>query len=125
MSKTSKQTTGILGENLAAESLQNKGFTIIVRNFRYRRGELDLIAKKDNVLVFVEVKTRSQTGYGMPETFVDQRKRKEIIRTAQAYLEESKHGGEIRFDIVSVLLDTKNGKPEIHHIEDAFFPYGD
>ena len=105
------------GENQAAEFLRNKGFTIVTRNYRYKHAEIDLIVKKDNFIVFVEVKTRSYSFYGEPEAFVDSRKAATVLRAAEQYTYDNKYEGNIRFDIVSV----KTGaNPEVVHFEDAF-----
>src|SRR5687767_2893764 len=107
---TDKIKSGKEGENLAAEFLQKKGFAIVARNYRYKHAEIDLIVKKDDFIVFVEVKTRSYSFYGEPEAFVDSRKAATVLRAAEQYTYDNKYEGNIRFDIVSV----KTGvKPEI------------
>ena len=73
--------TGKQGEDKAAEFLADKGYEIVVRNYRYRHAEIDIIAKKNKILAFVEVKTRTNLSYGMPEEFVDVTKRRLIILT--------------------------------------------
>lgn len=104
------------GENLAAEFLQNKGFEIVARNYRFKHAEIDLIIRTGNMLVFVEVKTRSSSSFGEPEAFVDSRKASKIFEGAEQYTFENNWTGNIRFDIVSV----KTGvMPEIVHFEDA------
>ena len=112
---------GKLGENLAAEYLQNKGYQIIRQNFRAGKGEIDLIARTpEGCLVFVEVKTRALDGFGGPEEAVDRKKQDIIARTAGSFMEQIGHEGELRFDIISVLL--ANGQlKSIRHAEDAFF----
>lgn len=113
-----KQARGKLGEKLAAAFLQQKGFTIVDMNYRYRRGEIDLIAQKENLLLFVEVKARSgKGGWGMPEEAVDSRKAAQIISCADAYIFEKDWQGEIRFDIIAVELGRET---RITHFEDAF-----
>lgn len=110
--------TGNEGEKQAAEFLQRKGYEIVVRNYRYKHAEIDLIARKGSFIVFVEVKTRSYSFYGEPEAFVDSKKAATVIRAAEQYTYENKYEGNIRFDIVSVKLGTN---PEIVHFEDAFY----
>lgn len=122
MAKTSKQKIGSIGENIASNYLLKKGYKIIDRNYRFKRGEIDIIAKIENRYIFVEVKTRSRKDFGNPEDFVDKRKQKEIIKAAEAFLEEQFHDGEIRFDIISVEIQENGKPPTIYHIEDAFFP---
>ncbi|MBC7774074.1 MAG: YraN family protein [Phycisphaerae bacterium] len=116
--------TGILGENAAAEFLEQQGWRIAERNWRSGRGEVDIIAwSEEEILVFVEVKTRSGegSGYGSPEESVDAKKQDQLVRAAGAYMESIDYEWEIRFDVVAVIL--KDGKVlEIRHVEDAFFP---
>lgn len=112
-----KIKTGNEGENLAAEFLRNKGFEIVVRNYRYKHAEIDLITRLEDLLVFVEVKTRASSSFGEPEDFVDEKKAAKIFEGAEQYTFENNWNGNIRFDIVSV----KTGaSPEIVHFEDAF-----
>ena len=114
--------TGKRGEALAAEFLERKGWRIAERNFRAGRGEIDLIAWAGNrLLVFVEVKTRRDDGFGGPEEAVDARKQDILARTAGIYMERIDYDWEIRFDIVAVLLRGDEVR-EIRHVEDAFFP---
>jgi putative endonuclease len=114
---TDKIKIGNAGENLAAEYLEKKGYEIIVRNFRHKHAEIDLIVKKNNMIVFVEVKTRSSFSYGPPEAFVDYHKAAKIMEGAEQYTYTKKWEGNIRFDIVSVKVGLE---PEIVHFEDAF-----
>jgi putative endonuclease len=122
LAKTSKQNIGRVGEDIASTYLVSKEYNILTRNYRFKRGEIDIIAQKEDKFIFVEVKTRSSNNYGHPEDFVDERKQKEIIKTAEAFLEEQLHEGEIRFDIISVEFQGNDKPPTIYHIEDAFFP---
>jgi putative endonuclease len=115
---TDKIKTGKEGEDVAAEFLTQKGYSVLERNYRYKHAEIDLIVKKGSFIVFVEVKTRSYSFYGEPEAFVDSKKASTVIRAAEQYTYENKYEGNIRFDIVSV----KTGAdPEIVHFEDAFY----
>lgn len=111
--------TGKEGEKLAAQYLEEKGYHILEGNYRHKRGEIDLIVRKEKLLVFVEVKTRSTKGFGFPEESVDLKKEEKILETAEQYLYEKNWLGPIRFDVISVLLN-KSSKPEIEHFEDAF-----
>ena len=86
---TEKSKTGILGawgEARAAEHLQQFGYDILERNFRAERGEIDIIARKNNTIVFVEVKTARSRKLGPPESWVDQRKQAQIGKVASAWL---------------------------------------
>jgi putative endonuclease len=78
--------TGNKGEDLAADFLREKGFQIVVRNYRYKHSEIDLIVKQENLLVFVEVKTRSSSSFGEPEGFVDSKKAHKIFEGAEQYV---------------------------------------
>lgn len=111
-----KVKTGTKGENLAAHFLERKGFEIVARNFRHKHAEIDLIAKRDNWLIFVEVKTRSSSAFGEPEDFVTGLKTRKIFEAAEEYIYSTDWRGHIRFDIVSVKL---GHTPEIIHFEDA------
>ncbi len=112
--------TGNWGEEKAAEHLIAKGFEILEKNYRYKHMEIDLITKHNKMLIFVEVKTRSGTGFGMPEEFVNYTKAKLIMKAAENYIFATDWHFDIRFDIVSILLNP-NGGYEIRHIEDAFY----
>ena len=112
--------TGKRGEELAAQHLSGQGFEIICRNWRYGRGEIDIVATKDNILAFVEVKTRGNNAFGEPETFVGMQKQRQLIKTANAYIQTNNIALEARFDVVSVILG-KNSF-EIRCLEDAFRP---
>ncbi|WP_031528544.1 YraN family protein [Dyadobacter crusticola] len=112
--------TGFWGEAKAAAFLSAKGFEIVEKNYRNRHQEIDLIVQKDKMLIFVEVKTRSGTGFGMPEEFVNPAKARLVLRAAENYIFEKDWHFDVRFDIVSVLI-LPNGETQIHHIEDAFY----
>lgn len=116
---TDKIKRGKEGEALAAAYLENKGFEILERNFRYRKSEIDLIVQQENWLVFVEVKTRTSTAYGFPEDFVEYKQQLKIFEGALEYMYATDWRGNVRYDIVAV--DLSSGEPEIHHIEDAFY----
>lgn len=113
--------TGKTGENLAVKFLKEKGYEILETNWRFRRSEVDIIAKDGPILVFVEVKTRSYDYFGKPESFVSARKKVLLQDAAAAYMHHIKHTWEIRFDIIGILMP-KNKNVEINHFEDAFFP---
>ncbi|TPE45412.1 YraN family protein [Pontibacter mangrovi] len=110
--------TGQTGEQLAAAYLQQQGFVILRQNYRYKRAEVDIIAQKDRLLVFVEVKTRSTDRYGYPEDAVNARKEALLLSAAEEFILQEEWPHEVRFDIISVTLTSP---PAIHHIEDAFY----
>jgi putative endonuclease len=107
---------GNKGEKLAADFFLNKGFEVVERNYRFKKAEIDLIIKKGNWLIFVEVKTRSSSDFGEPEAFVDEGKGHRIFDAAEEYIYSTDWRGHIRFDIVSVKLGRET---EIEHFEDA------
>jgi putative endonuclease len=106
------------GENLAAAFLEERGYRVVQRNYRYKHSEIDLIVAKKDWLIFVEVKTRSSISFGYPEEFVDDKKINKILEGAEQYLYESNWEGNVRYDIVSVKLGS--GEPLLDHFEDAF-----
>jgi putative endonuclease len=109
---------GTDAENQAEAFLKEKGFETVQKNFRYGKGEIDLIAKKGTWLVFVEVRSRSSAAFGMPEQTISKSKVSLLKKTAEAYIYKINWKGPIRFDIVSILFT----KPiDIQHFEDAFF----
>ena len=111
-----KREQGSHYETMAAEYLKNKGYEIILQNFFSKNGEIDIIAKYTDTLVFCEVKYRSNTRYGLPEEAVDYRKQDKIRKTAAYYLYRNNFPVEtrVRFDVIAVLGE------KITHIEDAF-----
>jgi len=111
---------GKIGEDLAAEFLENKGFKIIERNWNYSRsGEIDIIAYDKKTLVFVEVKTRSSTEYGYPAEAINTRKIKKMKTLAAIYLNEKNNlkFNSFRFDAIAVILAQN---PEIKHYKDIY-----
>lgn len=116
-----KHKIGKRGEQLALAFLQKKGYTILETNWRFSRAEVDIIAKDKEVLVFIEVKTRSPHQLSPPEASVTRKKRGLLIELAGAYMEEIGHDWEIRFDIIAIILKSDQ-EYQITHFEDAFFP---
>ncbi|WP_245672882.1 YraN family protein [Aldersonia kunmingensis] len=110
---------GARGEDLAAEFLEECGLRIVCRNWRCRYGELDLIARDGPVVAFVEVKTRSGTGFGSPAEAVTFSKQARIRRLAGLWLTEQSGWVDVRFDVVSVLLG-KGADPVIEHLRAVF-----
>ena len=111
-----KRKYGIIGEKIAQSYLINKDYEIIETNYYTKKGEIDIICKKDNYIIFVEVKTRSNLKFGTPAMAVNYTKRKHIKSVAKMYLYLNKlNYSEIRFDVVEVFIN--NGKCNINHIE--------
>lgn len=116
----SKKNLGKFGEDCAAKFLEDSGYTIIARNFRIRSAEIDIIAQKDNVIIFVEVKARSNIRHGLPSEAVNFRKQKKIIEAAGVFLQDENFSDcACRFDVLEVYLNGERVR-EINHIENAF-----
>ena len=117
---TNNRTIGSIGEDRAAYYLFQKGYGIIERNYHFSSfGEIDIIAKKENILIFVEVKTIRNEFFGAPENRVDQYKQNQIYQIAEAYLAENNYEEyECQFDVISIIID--NNKFNITHLKDAF-----
>ncbi len=114
-----KNTYGKAGEIIAVNYLKKKGYLILVTNYTNTLGEIDIIAKDKDYIVFVEVKTRMSRAFGDPMEAVDERKQLKIMQTATMYL-KSKRLLETpcRYDVIAILGDISN--PEIRHIQNAF-----
>lgn len=117
----SKKETGSFGEDQAVKYLIENDYQILTRNWRYLKGEIDIIAKKDEWLVFVEVKTRSTIDFGNPEEFVTPRQQKMIINTAHQFIVDNNRDEEARFDVIGIVVQN-NKVVQVDHIEDAFYP---
>lgn len=111
-----KNTTliGEKGENTAVIFLKSKQYIIIDKNFRCKFGEIDIIAKKDDFLIFIEVKTRKSSNFGRASEFVDKKKQEKIIITAQTFIQQNQYDLQPRFDVIEVY------NTSINHIESAF-----
>ncbi len=110
---------GELGEDAACRELERRGYAILARRFRTRHGELDIIAREGDVLVFVEVKTRSSDVFGGPLDAVTARKQRKLGRMALEYIARSRLSGvACRFDVVGVLR--RGGETEIEVVANAF-----
>lgn len=118
----SKEELAKKGEQLAADFLEEKGFEIIERNYRYGHGEIDIIAldPKDNFTVFVEVKTRQNLYFGEPEYAITKKKQQQVKKVAELYLYDKEiEQVDCRFDVVAILLEDINN-PVINYYENAF-----
>lgn len=115
-----RQILGEKGEKQAARYLKKKGYKIITANYRCKYGEIDLIARDADMLIFIEVKTRTSTDFGDPASAVDYRKQQQISKVAHHYL-ITHHNDDVdaRFDVISI-LSPRGQKTEIEHITDAF-----
>lgn len=111
-----RHEVGRIGEELAARYLESLGYTIVERNFVATQGEIDIIAKDGEELVFIEVKTRTSIQFGRPSEAVDEPKQKHLISTAKYYL-YSKHleNEFVRIDVIEVYL--RENKCRINHLK--------
>lgn len=116
-----RRTLGAEGEARAAAHLARRGYRIIARNVRAGGVEIDLIAARPGLVVFVEVKTRRSAAYGSAEEAVDRRKRARLVRGAAAWLYEHRvRAGRVRFDVVACEPDRAGGGWRLRHLEGAF-----
>jgi putative endonuclease len=112
-----KKRFGADGETLAVSYLQKKGYKILIRNFRIRNSEIDIIATKDKTLIFIEVKTRTSVRFGTPFEAITHWKLEAMMRGAQVFkLQYPKTPDAMRFDAIAVLVDA-SGEETIEHIE--------
>lgn len=119
MAKTTRQI-GDEAENIAAAYLESKDFLILDRNYFFEKAEIDIVAFDRTQIIFVEVKSRSNTYFGRPEEYVTPSKEKNIKKAAEAWIYERKMDTAlVRFDIISIVQE-KNSAPDITHFEDAF-----
>ncbi len=112
------QIFGRQGEDLAAGFLAGEGYDILERNWHFKHNEVDIIARKGNILVIAEVKTRSGNTWGEPYTAVDWRKQRYLIFAAERYIFMNNLDVEVRFDIISIIAG--NGRSVLEHVKDAF-----
>jgi len=116
---TSRQNLGKWGEEQAEKFLIRHGYDILARNYRTSYGEIDLVAWKNWVTIFVEVKTRTSTSFGLPETAITPKKRDSILKTALAYLQKHpEYDRDWRIDVIAI--QRRNSQPtQITHFENA------
>jgi len=114
-----KKDTGMTGEKLTAAYLERHGYKILSRNYTVRGGEIDIIAEKDGIIAFTEVKTRSDNYLSSGASAVTAAKQKHIIKTSIIYMMRSGSECQPRYDVSEVIM--KNGKPvRINYYENAF-----
>lgn len=122
------QQIGARGEALAADFLEEQGWRVMERNYRFERAEIDLVCFEPAAdtahggeIVFVEVKTRNSTSFGEPEEHIDDRKKRQLFKVAEAWLHERRmEGSPVRFDVISILRPGRSDE-KINHIEGAFW----
>ena len=111
---------GKLGEDIALAFLLEKGFSLVKRGFRSRFGEIDIIVRDKEFLVFVEVKLRKNANFAMAREYVGYEKQRKIRMTANLWLSSRETKLQPRFDVIEIYAPSENAVPEIVHIENAF-----
>ena len=112
-------STGVLGEEYVAELIKKKGFKLVIRNYKIKMGEIDIIAKNDKYIIFVEVRTRKEDGMIHPLETITPSKKNKVIRTATYFMMEHPFDLQPRFDVAAV--ETRDGKVvSCNYIENAF-----
>lgn len=109
------QKIGNLGENIAKNFLIRKGYQIITTNFKIRSGEVDIICKKDDFLIFIEVKTRTNKTFGYPEESFNIRKRKRFKKAVLRYLFKTDYNGSWQVDFIGIEINKKLKKAKLRH----------
>lgn len=112
---------GKLGEDLAVEYLLKKGYKIVARNFIYHKAEVDIMARKDNTLAIIEVKTRSTPDFGNPQEFLKAKQIQRLIKAVDHFVTAHDMDVEVRFDIVAIIKNKAGTR--LDHIEDAFLHF--
>lgn len=113
---------GKLGEDLAVSFLEENGYEVLERNYHFQKAEIDIIAKHDNKLIVIEVKTRSSLVFGLPQDFIKPSKIKLLVKGINHYIEVNDLNFEVRFDIIAIHKNNQNHF-EIEHITDAFYHF--
>ncbi len=111
---------GKAGEQMAAEWLKHRGFQLIYRNWKFARYEVDIIASRDDILHFIEVKSRHDDMFGKPEDWVDRKKGRHLLTAGEAFQEKYPGWKTVQYDILSILL-TPDGKRDFFFIEDVYW----
>jgi putative endonuclease len=111
---------GNKGEELATGYLRKAGYKILKRNWKWGKNEIDIIAEKDDMLVFIEVKTRSDNPQVHPRTAITAEKQKSMIYAADGYIRKFRIDKEARFDLLFIIMQGE--QPQFELIEDAFYP---
>lgn len=115
-----RRGAGLMAEERACRHLERQGFAVVERNYRAPGGEIDIVARRDGLLVFAEVRSREGSGFGSPEETVGARKRLRVAAAARRYLSTAPPGSweEARFDVIAI--EGSGGDAELRHYEGAF-----
>lgn len=112
---------GQIGEDAAVDFLIEKGYEILERNYRFKKAEIDVIASFDNILIAVEVKTRSRIDLGLPQDFLKPSQIKRMVTAMDHYMDKNDREEEVRFDVIAIYI--RGNKMELEHLEDAFYHF--
>lgn len=112
---------GKKGEQLAVDFLIENGYEITERNYRFDKAEVDIIAKKEDILAIIEVKTRSTSDFGNPQDFVKTKQIQRLVKAVHEYVTVNKMDVEVRFDIIAIVKEKQNFN--IEHLENAFYHF--
>ncbi len=115
-----KKIIGDKGEDIAENYLKKKGYKIIERNFKTRSLEIDIIAEKENILVFVEVRSKTKNNFGTPEETIDFKKLRKLKSNAEKYINYKKYNGVCRIDAICIIFKNKN-KVKLNHYKNIIF----
>ncbi|TNJ45414.1 YraN family protein [Tamlana fucoidanivorans] len=113
---------GKKGEQLAVDYLIDKQYEIMARNYRFDKAEVDIIAKINNTLAIIEVKTRSGTDFGNPQDFVKPNQIKNLVKAVNEYVIVNALDVDVRFDIIAI-VKTSNNTFDIEHLQNAFYHF--
>ena len=112
---------GKLGEEMAVDFLRKEGYTILETNWTFQKAEIDIIARKEETLAIIEVKTRSSLEFGLPQDFVNPKKIQLLVKAVYAFVNERSIDQNVRFDIIAIHKDGKSFV--IEHLIDAFYHF--
>ncbi len=112
---------GKKGEQLAVDFLLKNGYNILERNYRFDKAEVDIIARQNDTLAVIEVKTRSSTDFGNPQDFVKPKQIQRLVKAVDEYVNENSLDVEVRFDIIAIVREGKSFN--IEHLENAFYHF--
>lgn len=112
---------GKIGEDMAVDFLNDHGYHILERNYRFNKAEVDILAQKDDVLAVVEVKIRSTSNFGNPQDFVKPKQIKNLVKAVDHYINLNDLDTDVRFDIIAITKS--NGDYKIEHLKDAFYHF--
>lgn len=112
---------GRKGEQIAVDFLLKDGYHILERNYRFDKAEVDIIAKKNDILAVIEVKTRSTKDFGNPQDFVKPKQIKNLVKAVDTYVTTNDMDVEVRFDIIAIIKNSNSF--EIEHLENAFYHF--